>query len=75
MVQVKAQVKVQALQVLEKVLQVLWLALLVVLIPLAVVWAILLAMAPATVLVLGLLGLAAYRTVQRAVKGMESESE
>jgi hypothetical protein len=52
--------------ILEKVLQVLWLAALVLLFPLAVVLSLVLAMAPLTFLVLGLLVWRATVLVQRA---------
>jgi hypothetical protein len=51
---------------LEKALQVLWLVLLVLMFPLDVVVALVLAAAPATFLVLGLLVWSAVRLVQRA---------
>jgi hypothetical protein len=59
------------MMVLEKVLQVLLLAALLVLAPLAVVMAGLLAQDPEKVLVLGLLGWLAARQVQRARQGLE----
>jgi hypothetical protein len=59
--------------ILEKALQVLWLAVLVILFPVAVVVALVLAAAPATFLVLGLLVASAVRLVQRARAQKELE--